>query len=398
MADVGVAVVGDGPAGSALAGALRRCEVDVVLVGPDRPWTAVYGTWADDVESIDWLRDVESIWAHRVEAIAVEFGGRRAIDRPYGIVDNDRLRARLRHGLEHRVTTVETMDPAGGGPVLRLGDGATLCARVVVDATGWPGRLVGAQRIAPDVARQTAFGVVLADSPGGPLGGPTLMDFRSPPGIHGDGIGPSFAYSVPVGDGWLLEETVLAARPAVPPDRLADRLAARLGTTPSDLVACAVRSERVDIPMGTPIEVGAGPVIAFGATAGMVHPATGYSIATSLGAADRVATAVAEQLARRRPDHDAIRDAVWPVAARRTRVLHDYGLSVLLGQDPTTTRRFFTTFFDLATDAWSDYLRIDTPPQRIAAVMAQMFRGAPWSLRRRLVSANPLAFARLFRP
>ncbi len=41
-----VVVVGDGPAGSALATALAAAGTSVVLVGRDDPWNATYGTYA----------------------------------------------------------------------------------------------------------------------------------------------------------------------------------------------------------------------------------------------------------------------------------------------------------------------------------------------------------------
>jgi lycopene beta-cyclase len=285
-------------------------------------------------------------------------------------------------------------------------------ARIVIDAAGWP------SRFAPEAARrartvqpawQTAIGVVLPEPPEGDLGTATLMDFRPAPGGASDRsstIGPSgvtsFAYSLPVVDGWLVEETVLAGRPAVEPVALLARLAARLGRHPDDLLASAVRSEFVRIPMGAPLPAPGQPVVVFGAAAGYIHPATGYSIAASLRAAPRVAASIANACSSTTGvatvDAAPVWEAVWPTALRRTRVLHDFGLDTLTRLDGDGTREFFDTFFDLPVDQWSAYLRIDTPPAETAQVMTRLFTGSSWRLRRRLAATNPMAFARLVRP
>ncbi len=384
--DADVVVVGDGPAGSSLAQALHRRDVDVVLAGPDLGWPATYGTWADDVEAIDMLRGVD-VWEHRVDSIAARFGRLRTIARPYGVISNPRLRAALRSGLTHEVVAIESPD--------------SVRARLVVDATGWPSKL-GSTAVTPDaVAWQSAFGVVVRRPPDGSLGAPMLMDYSPTSEAEGDHIdAASFAYALPVADGWLVEETVLASSPIVEPERLVARLESRLGGALDGLDV--VRTETVRIPMGAPIPTDLPDrVVAYGAAAGMIHPATGYSITSSLASAGGVADAIrgalddgadADMLAR------AARESVWPVPARRTRSLHDYGLDVLTDADPVRLRSFFDTFFDLPRERWAAYLRIGTPPAELAAVMSQMFLRADWPLRRTLVSSNPRPFARLLRP
>jgi lycopene beta-cyclase len=252
------------------------------------------------------------------------------------------------------------------------------------------------------------MGVVLGSPPPGDLGTATWMDFR-PVSVGGDRastIGPigisTFCYALPVHDGWLVEETVLAARPAVEPIALLPRLAARLGRHPDDLLAEAVRTEYVRIPMGGPRPVAAQPVVAFGAAAGYVHPATGFSIASSIRAAARVADAIGGALAGgpalAAVDTSPIAEAVWPSALRRTRQLHEYGLETLLRLDDDGVRQFFGAFFDLPTDEWSEYLHIDADPADIARVMTALFRSSSWSMRRRLMVGNPFPLVRLLRP
>lgn len=407
-----VVVVGDGPAGSAVAAALHRRGVDTLLVGAGEPWLATYGTWADDVESLTWL-NTERIWAFRVDSIAVDVAGPRVIERPYGVVDNSALRTTLQLGVPHRrgeVSSISSADATAAGhsathhaathQIVTFSSGETCEATVVIDATGWPGwtertRYGGGRS---DPPRQTALGVLLAERPSGALGEPMLMDFSSTAEHDSDGLGPSFAYALPVPDGWLVEETVLAARPRVSPDALVARLAARLQVDPIELDSMARRIERVDIPMGGSMPDRSTSLLAFGAAASMIHPATGYSFASSLVRADVVAEAIGIELGRPAFDHNRVWDMIWPVSLRRTRVLHDYGLDVLIDLDLAETRAFFSTFFDLDPDAWAAYLRITTEPAELARVMGAMFKAAPWRLRRRLVSQNPLAFARLLRP
>ncbi|MFN3254114.1 MAG: lycopene cyclase family protein [Ilumatobacter sp.] len=401
-----VVVMGDGPAGSALAARLMSCGVDVVLIGGDDDWFATYGTWADDVEAVPWL-DAQRLWLHRAESVEVDVGGRRRVERPYGVIDNEQLRVQLRHdlrpGVEHRVERVVDVRTGSSRHEVVTSAGVTWSCRVLIDATGWPGHVNRSDRLRSisDVARQTAFGVVVEEPPAGPLGSVTLMDFSTPSMDLDDALGTiaTFAYALPVHDGWLVEETVLAAHPPVDPERLAARLAARLGLSEAALRSSARRVESVDIAMGGPLPDRSNSIVGYGAAASMIHPATGYSIATSLTHADRVAAAIAEQVSDSAGvvDVPAIWEAIWPRSSLQTRVLHDYGLDVLLELDPDDVRSFFAAFFDLPVERWAAYLRIDTPPSATASIMLSMFRAAPWRLRRRLVSQNPLAFVRLVR-
>ncbi len=410
-ARVDVAVIGDGPAGSALARACQRLGIEVVLVGDDAPWTATYSTWTDDLldDTGAALLDVDAVvatsspevWAHgaRVHRLA----------RTYATLDNDRLRSELRAAVEHRPARVEQVVPArvgsGAGHRLELDDGSALHALVVVDATGWPARFARNQSERPP-AWQTALGVVLAEPPSGDLGRPTFMDFRQVLGADGSpsSVGPSgvstFCYSLPMRDGWLVEETVLAARPAIEPIALLPRLAARLGRHPDSVLAGAVRTEYVRIPLGGARPGPDQPVVAFGAAAGYVHAATGFSVAASIRAAPRVAAAIGQALSASSGvvDPAPIADAVWTAAMRRTRVLHDFGLEVLLDLDDDEVRGFFDAFFDLSLGDWTAYLRVDTPPREVSAVMARLFRSSSWQLRRRLAGRNPASLARLLRP
>lgn len=403
--DLAVAVVGDGPAGSALASALTARGVGCALIGRDEEWGATYGTWVDAVPTT--LAADSAVWTSISEPIDVVFdaraGGsaaRRTLDRAYGVFDNEQLRSVLRSGVDHVRASVIAVEGHRGEMLVRLADGDDthddVVARLVVDATGWPGALAGSGPSTP-LAWQTAIGVVLAEPPEGPLGRPALMDWSTPPRPLADGPA-TFLYALPVADGWLLEETVLAAREAVAPDDLAGSLASRLDTTVDELMASALQVERVRIPMGTPAAgVSAEGIVPFGAAAGSVHPATGYSVGDSLASADRLAAVIADVLADasigRGIGADAIRTierAVWSPARLRSRALHDYGLDVLLSLGPGETRSFFATFFELDDRRWPPYLDAGVSPWALSSTMLAMFRRAPWRLRRRMVRPGEL--------
>ena len=204
------------------------------------------------------------------------------------------------------------------------------------------------------------------------------MDLR-PAGRPGP---PTFLYAVPVADGWLVEETVLAARPPVAARGRSPRRWPPASATPP-----VRRTERVTIAVGGPLPPRRGPVPRFGAAAGYAHPATGYSVAASLRAAPRVAAAIARACRVR----GAARSPTWSTTPcgratlRRTRRLHAYGLEVLLRLDQDELATFFDAFFDLPVDVWAPYLRIDASPRQVTRTMTAVLRRLPRGLRRRLV-------------
>ncbi len=387
-----LAIVGDGPAGSALALECAERGVDVALIGRDEPWTATYASWTDDVperwrSTLGWTTPSIAVHADRTHPIA----------REYGVFDNGALRAALRAAVTHVRASVEISRSSADGSVLALDDGREVAPAIVVDATGWPPAL--ATPLAPardryDVAYQTAFGVVLEDPPKGDLGEPTWMDFRDPGTRPADRSVPTFCYALPVADGWLVEETVLAARPAVEPVALLPRLGRRLGRQPDELLDAAVRTEYVRIPMsgGTLPWRTRGPTT-FGAAAGYVNPVSGFSVAASLRRAPIVADALAAATSDR-ARAATLGETVWPRAMRRTRALHEFGLEALLGLDQAGVRTFFDRFFDAPVGRWAPYLRIDAPPTEVSSAMVDLFRAAPWWLRRHLAVRNPLPLRR----
>jgi lycopene beta-cyclase len=233
------------------------------------------------------------------------------------------------------------------------------------------------------VPKQTAYGLVLDHRPdvvGG--SGSVLMDWRQPAGVAGP---PTFLYVLGLAGGrWLVEETSLARAEPVGPELLRERLAARLGV---DLTDAAEHVEHVSIPMAPGVPNRGQAVVGFGAAAGYIHPATGYSVAASLRAVPRVVDGLVEAVRLDDPRQRALTawNAVWPTEHRRARALHDYGLGVLLRMSADELSGFFGAFFDLPSEQWSAYLRVDTSAAAVSRTMTAMFRSVPWHLRRRLL-------------
>jgi lycopene beta-cyclase len=354
----------------------------LVDLAPDRPWRATYGSWRAELPA-----DVDPAVAASGRGAAIGTTEHH-LGWEYVVLDN----AALREGFATAPVTVvkgRVRDARSGpGGVMVDVDGGMRRAAVVFDATGAPRSVLGA---APRQAsaEQTAVGVVIdADAardlvtPGNAL----FMDWRP---HHGETGWPTFLYAVPVTpDQVLLEETSLARRPGLSLTVLRRRLHARLAyhriaVPPED-------EERVRIPVDRPLPapgLWGGPVVPFGAASPLVHPATGYSVATALQLAPRVAAAVRDSLER---GSSATAGAVawrtvWSPAALTVHTLRRRSLESLLRFPPELVPNFFDVFFALPQQHRWVYLTGREDVQGSAAAMAALFATSPWWLRRRLV-------------
>ena len=393
-----VAVVGGGPAAWAAAAACAEADLRVVLLAPDpeAPWAATYGAWLDDLDPGDF------VLARRWEEVTVVAGsaGSRELFRPYGVFDNRALAERLRaRATGHGVTTVrgDAVGAAAGhdGVALLTSAGLVIDAAVVVDASGAPAALVRAP--APP-AWQVAHGIVARiEGEGRPSGSCLLMDWTTVAGEPDPQ--PSFLYALDLGGGrWLLEETVLAAVRPLAPTVLARRLARRLDAR-GVRVTSVERTESVRIPMGL-VAPRCQAVVGFGAAGGLVHPATGYSVAASLRLAPTLAAGLAAARRRGAPPAGLAKagwDAVWPADRRRARALERFGLDAMLRMDQADLGGFFDVFFSLPVDHWAGYLAGTASAADVAGIMARLFRAAPWELRRRLAAGDPRSLLRALR-
>jgi lycopene beta-cyclase len=345
-----VVIVGGGPAGWALAAACARVRLRVTLVTATRGWPATYGMWLDETA----LLPPGSRWV-----TARARGGGRWLPRDYVVLDNDTVRTAFAHD---GIDVVKARATAMTATSVRLADGDVLRAGIVFDSTG--------ARRRPDQVEQTAFGVAVADSDVTGHDTAVFMDWRQPPGF---GEPATFLYAVPLPGGQvLLEETCLARRPGLGFGELRDRLFARVGPVDGPV-------ERVRFPVDvTPPARRAGGPVPFGAAAGLVHPATGFSLADTFRLAPDVASAV-------RGGARAVRRVLWPAGARLVYRLRRRGLATLLSLTAAEHEEFFDLFFALPDHHQRAYLSGRADPGRTAAAMAALFRAAPHHLRRKMI-------------
>ena len=380
-----VLVAGGGPAGWAAAAACARLGLATELVdlAPDRPWRATYGSWRAELPA---ETDAAVAAAGHGEAIGTTT---HHLGWVYAVLNN----SVLRDGFASSPVTVvkgrvRAARPGPQGVTVDVTGGQRRAA-VVLDATGAARSVLGVSSRG-ESADQTAVGVLVDAEAARKLvtpGTALFMDWRP---HHGEAGWPTFLYGVPVtADHVLLEETSLARRPGLGLATLRRRLHARLAY--HGIALPAGGEERVRIPVDRPLPAPGdwrGPVVPFGAASPLVHPATGYSVATSLQLAPRVAAAVRDALQRGGPAAAgaAAWRTVWSPAALAVHALRRRSLDSLLRIPPELVPRFFDVFFALAPQHRWAYLTGREDVQGSAAAMAALFAASPWWLRRRLVT------------
>ena len=345
-----------------MASRLAAAGADVLAVdpAPERRWTPTYAAWEDELPA--WLPG--EVVATRTAHAHAWAGGEHRLDRTYVVLDTPGLQRSL------DLSAVEVVRGSvvdAGARSVDLADGTTFEADLVLDARG--------SRVRDDKAAQTAYGLVLPHERAAPAGGPWFMDWRRDHGAGPDAV-PSFLYAVPLdAKHTLLEETCLVGRPALGLDELRRRLERRLaargvhltGDEPVERVRFSVEAEVGAVRRSR--RAGADQPVALGARAGVMHPATGYSVAVSLRLAEDVALAVAA-------GHD-VRRVLWPATARRVQRLREMGLTTLLRLPPDGVERFFAAFFALPPSSQRAYLSDRTDPAGTLAAMARMAWALP---------------------
>lgn len=369
-------IVGAGPAGRLLAraAAARGLSVQVVDPTPERGFEPTYALFDDEVPP-ELREAVVATWpAMRVCAAG------RAVDLPTPYARLDSALAHAALALPPSVEVVEDevhqAERVGDRLHVHRGKGPPLAARRVVDASGH--RPVLLHRPAAR-HQQLAVGGTLHSAHG--LDTPLFMDFRGP---HEQP--PSFLYALPLADDALfVEETILltAERPdwAVLEARLRRRLAAM------GLEGELVLEERCRIPMD-PVLPHHDHLLAFGAAAGMVHPATGYQLGAAAALADPLARSLAETLGSSlEAAVSAGWNVLWPAHRRHTRSMYLFGAEFLAGLDQHDLESFFDAFFQLPASRLRRYLSHDAQVRDVAATMLDVYRRVParlqWALTRR---------------
>ena len=188
----------------------------------------------------------------------------------------------------------------------------------------------------------------------------------------------------------MAEETSLAHRPGLDMVTLQDRLHRRLAfggvcvTETHDL-------EHVRFPMNLTLPDLTQRVVGFGGAAAMVHPASGYLVASVLRRAPELAEAVSRALGEPNASSEraacAAWRALWPKERVRARQLYLFGLEALLTLDSARTQDFFSAFFRLSPYAWQGYLSGTSGTASIVRTMTATFQRAPRGVKASLIRA-----------
>jgi lycopene cyclase-like protein len=404
-----ILVAGGGPAGFLAAAALAEAGLRVALVtpSPESPWPNRYGLFADELAAAGFADTAGSRWGRT----QVRLDAERVVElgRAYAAVDGQALHGRLAAVLTTRGAEIvdDTCVHAAhddAGVDVRLASGASWRARLLIDATGHRPRFTARAGPEPS-AFQCAWGV-LCEVTGdvGPTDVMTLMDWSEPGPGAPSGV-PTFLYAMPLADGRVFfEETALCARPAVPFSYLRARLQARLAARGVH-IARELDVERCLIPMDAPLPDRHQRTVAIGAAASLVHPATGYLLAQTMRASQRLAGSVAPALLAGAPPARLAAlawSAVWPPAERGLHRFFALGRDLTMGLDAAATRAFFAAFFALPPAAVRAYLSREVAPARTLLAMTRLYARFDAPLRHRLhreVLRRPAALLRgLARP
>ncbi|CAB9519956.1 Capsanthin/capsorubin synthase, chromoplastic [Seminavis robusta] len=396
-----VVICGAGPSGLLLAKEMASRNLKVVVVDPalDKPWPNNYGVWMDEADYFGYAHCCDKVWK-QVGIVFDEDTPELVLTRPYGRIDRKKLKGQLVDecrdmGVEFAVakaTNVEHFDdqpsvvttssrPGGNNDNNNQQKKKQWKALLVTDATGFSREFVK-HDVEFDPGYQVTYGARFRVKDLGPykMERMVLMDYCERHLYEDTELTksnvrfPSFVYAMPLApDEIFLEETVLVSRPGASSRDLQARLKLRmkaLGIEPLEVL----EDERAAIPMGGMDPVVPQRTLGFGATASLVHPASGYMVARAMEVAPRVAQAVATEIQslRQRNNNDgevavtnkdemdkiakAGWDAVWPTDERRQRDFMHFGFELLCRLDPQELRDFFTGFFRLPNGLWEHFL------------------------------------------
>ena len=393
-------VLGGGPAALCVASELhqRGVVVEGIATEPvDAPWPNTYGIWVDELKALDLEHLIEHRWSDTVSYFGS--GGSGAADQPlvhgidYGLFDRAALQRywlKRADGVLWHQDSAERVEAGAEHTLVSCASGEVHKARLVIDASGASSPHIRRPDQGP-VAGQAAYGLVgrFSEAPIS-SGRFVLMDYRSNHLSEKQRLEPpTFLYAMDLGDGvFFVEETSLALAPGVAYDVLQQRLKQRLEHRGVQITE-VLHEEFCLFPMNLPLPDRNQPLLAFGGSASMVHPASGYMVGSLLrrgpGLAEALAAALADpslgsvDLARRGWQ------ALWPMELVLRHQLYQFGLGRLMGFNEQLLRRHFATFFSLPREDWFGFLTNTLPLPRLMGVMLRLFALSPWELRRGLV-------------
>ncbi len=389
--------MGAGPAALCIASELGKKGLKVSGLtsdSPDKPWTNTYGIWAEELESLNMDSVLGSRWENTVSFFGDGVGkdGSEPISHEfdYGLFDQSVFQKDLLNkcsGITWNIETAEDIRYNDSITEVVCSSGKKFHARVVIDASGHRSPFIQRPMDGP-VAQQAAYGVVgRFSSPPVDKDQFVLMDFR-PDHLSKKELEepPSFLYAMDFGQGvYFVEETSLACAPPVPWSKLKERLLLRLSHR-GIAIEEIIHEEHCLFPMNLPLPFLNQPLLGFGGSASMVHPASGYMV----GALLRRAPALADELSKAisiKPNLDSAKLAKrgWRVLWSRELVirhrLYQFGLKRLMSFDEALLRSFFASFFKLPKKDWSGFLANTLDLPKLIFVMVRLYYISPLKIK-----------------
>ena len=401
-AQIDALVIGTGPGALTIAAALIQESLKVEVLsakGPREPWPYTYGIWGEEVEQLGIESLLEHLWINSVSFFGS--GGQESSssenaptnhERSYGLFDKLKLQEHLINQCENGFVKwnkgiASNLEINNSISTVTTNDGNKISARLVIDASGYEPIFLKVPNQGP-VAVQTCYGVVGEfSSPPVEKGQFVLMDYRC------DHLSekerkepPTFLYAMDFGKGkFFLEETSLGLSPPLDLEILKTRLHKRLEHRGIKITRLEHEELGLFLPMNIPIPDLNQPILGFGGSAGMVHPASGYLVGSLLRRAPEVAKAVAVAMKDKNASPAQIAskgwDVLWSPEFRRKKALYTFGLEKLMRFKEPQLRDFFTEFFTLPNKEWYGFLTNTISVKQLVSAMWKMYKRAPWSVK-----------------
>jgi len=392
-----VLVMGAGPAALSITAELVQQGLNVQAIAsksPLEPWPNTYGIWASELESLNMQELLKYRWKDTVSFFGdgLSEKGNSCINHylDYGLFNSINFQEALLercNGLSWQVETVKNIHYSERETVVICTSGKKYFARLVIDASGHKSPFIRRPKH-DQIAKQAAYGVVGKFS-SAPVQKDrfVLMDFR-PDHLNPNELEepPSFLYAMDLGDGnYFVEETSLACAPPVSFESLKARLNSRLSSKGIQIEEI-IHEEHCLFPMNLPLPYRDQPLLAFGGSASMVHPASGYLVGSLLRRAPSLAKEIAKVIKKDplMPTSQIAKrgwKTLWTTELVQRHRLYQFGLQRLMSFDESLLRSFFDTFFKLPKKDWYGYLTNTLPLPRLFIVMLKLFSIAPLKVR-----------------
>ncbi len=389
--------MGAGPAALCISSELIQQGLNVRALAshsPEKPWPNTYGIWAEELDSLG----MGYLLGHRWKDTISYFGNGDKIseanpithDFDYGLFDQAAFQNSLLEkcsGLSWLIETAEQISYFDKITEVTCSSGNKYRARIVIDASGHKSKFINRPHKG-SVAQQAAYGVVgRFDYPPVEKDQFVLMDFR-PDHLTKSELKepPSFLYAMDFGkDLFFVEETSLACFPPLSFPTLKKRLSSRLAHRGIKILE-VVHEEHCLFPMNLPLPYRNQSLLAFGGSASMVHPASGYMVGALLRRAPDLARKLSELLSIE-PSLNSSELAkegwkvLWPIELIQRHRLYQFGLKRLMSFDEELLRTFFATFFKLPREDWSRFLANTLPFPELILVMLKLFYISPLKIK-----------------